>query len=57
MMSAVDDLLADLQQRGVRLEAHGDRLRYRPRSALTPDLAGRLKEHTRPNYWRSGGCL
>jgi hypothetical protein len=27
------------------LEAHGERLRYYPRSALTPDLLDRLKAH------------
>ena len=45
MPSAVDILLADLQQQGVHLEAHGDRLRYCPRSALTPELVERLKAH------------
>jgi hypothetical protein len=43
-MSAVH-LLADVAQRGITLEARGDRLRYHPRSALTPDLAERLKAH------------
>jgi hypothetical protein len=38
-------LLLDLSRLGIRLEAHGDRLRYFPRSALTPDLLGRLKTH------------
>ena len=37
------ELLTDLAQRGIRLEAHGDRLRYSPRSAMTPDLAERIK--------------
>lgn len=37
------DLLADLDRRGINIEAHGDRLRYSPRSAVTPDLAGRMK--------------
>ena len=36
-------LITDLAQRGIRLEAHGDRLRYSPRSAMTPDLAQRMK--------------
>jgi hypothetical protein len=40
---SVAELLIDLRQSGVRLEADGDRLRYFPRSALTPDLLGRLK--------------
>ena len=38
-------LLADLTQRGVRLEASGDRLRFTPRSAVTADLAQRMKAH------------
>src|SRR5262245_16637915 len=41
-MSAAE-LLADLARRGIRLEAHGDRLRFRPRLALTPDLLAELK--------------
>ena len=39
------ELLTDLAQRGIRLEVHGDRLRYSPRSAVTPDLAAELKRH------------
>lgn len=39
------ELLLDLGRLGIRLEAHGDRLRYSPRSALTPDLLDRLKSH------------
>ena len=35
-------LLLELSGMGVRLEADGDRLRYFPRSALTPDLLSRL---------------
>jgi len=42
-MSAAD-LLTDLAKRGIELVARGDRLRYRPRSALTPDLAERLRD-------------
>jgi hypothetical protein len=38
-------LLVDLATRGVELRAEGSRLRFRPRSAVTPDLAGRLKTH------------
>ena len=38
-------LMTDLAQLGIRIEAHGDRLRYSPRSALTPDLADRMKVH------------
>lgn len=43
-MSAAE-LLLDLGRLGIRLEPHGDRLRYSPRSALTPFLADRLKAH------------
>lgn len=43
-MSAAD-LLLDLGRLGIRLEADGERLRYFPRSALTPDLLERLKAH------------
>jgi len=39
------ELLLDLARRGIRLEAHGERLRYFPRSAVTPDLLDRLKAH------------
>jgi len=41
-MSAAQ-LITDLARLGVRIEAHGDRLRYTPRSAVTPDLADRMK--------------
>ncbi|REK17366.1 MAG: hypothetical protein DWQ37_06130 [Planctomycetota bacterium] len=40
-MSATD-LLKDLSLLGVRVEVVGDRLRYSPRSAMTPDLLARL---------------
>lgn len=43
-MSAAD-LVTDLAQLGICIEAHGDRLRYSPRSAVTPDLADRMKAH------------
>lgn len=39
------DLLLDLGRLGIRLEADGKRLRYFPRSAVTPDLLARLKAH------------
>ncbi len=29
----------------IHIVAHGNRLRYSPRSAVTPDLAGRMKAH------------
>jgi hypothetical protein len=40
------DLLAELRGRGVKLEASpdGKRLRYRPRSAVGPELLDQLKE-------------
>lgn len=38
-------LLAELTGRGIELKARGERLRYRPRSALTPELAERVKAH------------
>ena len=37
------NLIANLTRLGIRLEGHGDRLRYSPRSAVTPDLADRMK--------------
>ncbi len=43
-MSATE-LLADLARLGIEVIAHGDRLRYGPRSAMTPDLAERLRTH------------
>ena len=43
-MSAAE-LLLDLGRLGIRLEADGQRLRFHPRSALTPDLLERLKAH------------
>ncbi|REJ90643.1 MAG: hypothetical protein DWQ34_16930 [Planctomycetota bacterium] len=39
------ELLLDLGRLGIRLESDGERLRYFPRSAVTPDLIGRLKAH------------
>ena len=45
MGTSAADLLIDLTRRGIELVAQEDRLRYRPRSAVTPDLAGRLRTH------------
>ena len=39
------ELITDLDRLGIRIEAHGDRLRYSPRSAVTPDLTRRMKAH------------
>ena len=36
-------LIADLTNMGIRLEVQGDRLRYSPRSAVTPTLIERMK--------------
>ncbi len=38
-------LLAELYALGIQLEADGERLRFRPREAVTPDIAARLKAH------------
>jgi len=38
-------LIVDLLNRGIRLEADGDRLRYFPRSAATPELIERMQAH------------
>ncbi len=38
-------ILSDAVRLGVELQAHGDKLRYRPRDRMTPDLADRLKAH------------
>lgn len=35
-------LLTELVRHGIELQAHGDLLRYRPRSAMTPELAARV---------------
>jgi hypothetical protein len=43
-MSAVE-LFANLNRLGIQLMADGERLRYAPRSALTPDLIDRMKAH------------
>lgn len=39
------DLLAELSRRGVTLTAVGSRLRYHPRSAVTPELLAELRQH------------
>jgi hypothetical protein len=38
-------LLVELTRRGIELQARGDRLRYRPRSAMTPALAKCVEAH------------
>ena len=42
---SVANLIADLDRLEIQLEARGDRLRYSPRSAVTPELAQRMKDH------------
>jgi len=37
--------MTDLARLGIRIETHGNRLRYSPRLAVTPDLADRMKAH------------
>jgi len=43
--AAAAALLTELVRRGIELQPYGDRLRYRPRSALTPELAERVRRH------------
>lgn len=38
-------ILADVARRGITLQAHAGKVRFRPRSAMTPDLAQRIKAH------------
>lgn len=46
VLSILTTLVADLDRAGVKeLIPDGDALRYRPRDALTPDLAERLRTH------------
>ena len=40
-------LLAQLRRSGIELAVMGGRLRFRPRSAVTPDLATRMARHKR----------
>ena len=42
-MVAARDVLTSLLSMGIAIEASGDRLRYRPRSAMTPDLLAAVK--------------
>lgn len=45
MMAGARDILELLSGMGVEIEANGDCLRYRPQSAITRELAWRLKCH------------
>ncbi len=38
-------LITELTRLGIRIEAKGDQLRFKPQSAVTPDLAVRMKAH------------
>src|SRR5437764_3160967 len=44
-MTNAAELLGALQRRGVDLVLSGDRIRYRPRGAVTPELRSALIEH------------
>jgi len=48
-MTAVLDtptaLLAELTALGIELQAHGERLRFRPQTAMTAELVARVKVH------------
>jgi hypothetical protein len=39
------EVLAELNRRGVEIAVDGDRLRYRPQDAVTPELRAALAEH------------
>ena len=43
IVAAVHDLFEALSSVGITIEAHGDSLRYRPRSAMTPDMLAAVK--------------
>ena len=45
MTVTATEIIQDLRRRGVQLEAVGDRLRFRPREAVTSDLVEALKQH------------
>src|SRR5689334_5621051 len=42
---AAHDLLGELERRGVELAVDGDRLRYRPKDAVTPELRAAIVQH------------
>ena len=44
-MTTAAQLLTELQALGVTLAADGDRLRFRPGTAVTPELLARLRTH------------
>ncbi len=42
---SVAEIMADLGRLGIRLKAEGERLRFHPRSTVTPELLHRLRDH------------
>ena len=56
------ELLAEILNRGIELATDGDRLRYRPADAVTPELADAITRHkpaliellARPDDWHIG---
>jgi hypothetical protein len=42
---SVTEVMIDLREHGIHLEAHGDRLRYSPKEKMTTELAERVKIH------------
>ena len=44
-MQAADQLLAELAAQGIEVQVDENRLRYRPKDRVTPDLLERLREH------------
>lgn len=45
MTVTASDILADLTARGIELVGSGNRIRYRPRSLMAPELVERIKAH------------
>ncbi len=43
--SPLETILIELTRRGVELRASGDRIRYRPKSAMTPSLVDGIARH------------
>jgi hypothetical protein len=44
-MSTLTRVLDEVRRRGIELEAAGDRIRFRPKAAVTSDLAASLQRH------------
>jgi hypothetical protein len=45
MITDITTILADVARRGIELQARAGKVRFRPRSAMTPELARRIKAH------------